>query len=387
MILCAAVSQRRGLILRLIAFVLFGFVFVAASVHAHEIRPAVVDIQLQADGSLEAEIRLNLEAVLAGIGESHRDSDDSESAPVYNRLRSLAPSEMQPEFALFQSEFLQGIVLRADGIRLQVAVRRVSIPAIGDQQLARDSVITLTGALPAAARTLAWEWERRFGASVVRVDTGDGRELYTAYLQPGAVSDDIDLRTVVAQSTGSIFGNYLVIGFQHIIPKGADHILFVIGLFLLSPSWRVLLWQVTAFTLAHSLTLALSMLGWVQMPATIVEPLIAASIVYVCIENLFHQRLTRWRTLVVFAFGLLHGLGFATVLTDVGLSPGHLVTGLIAFNLGVELGQLAVLALCFLLVGLWFRNRSWYREVIATPASLVIALVGSYWLVERTLLA
>ena len=387
MSLCVAVSQRRGLILRLIALVLFGFVFVAASVHAHEIRPAVVDMQLQADGSLEAEIRLNLEAVLAGIGESHRGSDDSESAPVYNRLRSLTPSEMQREFALFQSEFLHGIVLRADGIRLQLAVQGVSVPAIGDQQLARDSVITLTGVLPAAARTLAWEWERRFGASVVRVDAGDGRELYSAYLQPGAASDDIDLRTVVAQSTGSIFGNYLVVGFGHIIPKGADHILFVIGLFLLSPSWRVLLWQVTAFTLAHTLTLALSMLGWVKMSATVVEPLIAASIVYVCIENLFHQRLTRWRTLVVFAFGLLHGLGFASVLTDVGLSPGHLVTGLSAFNLGVELGQLAVLALCFLLVGLWFRNRSWYREVIAIPASLVIALIGSYWLVERTLLA
>jgi hypothetical protein len=387
MILCPAISQRYGLIRRLITLILFGFGFAAASVHAHEIRPAVVDIQLQADGSLEAEIRLNLEAVLAGIAGSHQDSDDSEGAPVYNRLRSLTPSEMQREFALFQSEFLQGIVLRADGIRLRLAVQGVSVPAIGDQQLARDSAITLSGALPAAARTLTWEWDRRFGASVVRIDAGDGRELYTAYLQPGAVSDDIDLGAVVAQSTGSIFGNYLVIGFEHIIPKGADHILFVVGLYLLSPGWRVLLWQVTAFTLAHTLTLALSKLGWVQMPATIVEPLIAASIVYVCIENLFHQRLTRWRTLVVFAFGLLHGLGFASVLTDVGLSPGHLATGLIAFNLGVELGQLAVLALCFLLVGLWFRNRSWYREVIAIPASLVIALVGSYWLVERTLLA
>jgi hypothetical protein len=124
----------------------------------------------------------------------------------------------------------------------------------------------------------------------------------------------------------------------------------------------------------------------VELPASIVEPLIAASIVYICVENLFHQRLTRWRPVVVFGFGLLHGLGFASVLTDIGLSPGNFVAGLVGFNIGVELGQLAVLAACFLLVGLWFQRRDWYRRVIAIPASLLIAGVASYWFVERTLM-
>jgi hypothetical protein len=368
------------------AVALLWFVSTAMPVAAHEIRPAVVEVLLQPDGSYQAEIRLNLEAMLAGIGASHKDSDESENAFVYNRLRRLPPADMEREFALFQADFLKGVELMGDGVRLQPRVQGLSVPAVGDIQLARDSVIKLRGQLPAEVRTLTWRWDERFGASVVRVDAANERELYTAYLQPGAGSDVIDLRGVEMQSPWAIFGNYLVIGFEHIVPKGADHILFVIGLYLLSPSWRVLLWQVTAFTLAHTITLALSTLGWVQIPATIVEPLIAASIVYVCVENLFQQRLTRWRPLVVFGFGLLHGLGFASVLSDIGLSSGHFVTGLIAFNLGVELGQLAVLAVCFMLIGLWFRHRPWYRRMIAVPASLAIALVGSYWLVERTLL-
>jgi len=366
---------------------LLWFASMAIPVLAHEIRPAVIDVLLQADGSYQAEIRLNIEAMLAGIGASHKDSDESENAGAYNRLRRLLPADMEREFAPFQAEFLQGVELMGGGVRLRPRVEGLSVPAVGDLQLARESVVTLRGELPPGVTTLTWRWDERFGANVVRVDAGNDRELYTAYLQPGAGSEVIDLRSVATQSPWAIFGNYLRIGFEHIVPKGADHILFVVGLYLLSPNWRVLLWQVTAFTLAHTITLALSTLGWVQIPSTIVEPLIAASIIYVCVENLFHQSLTRWRPLVVFGFGLLHGLGFASVLSDIGLSPTHFVTGLIAFNLGVELGQLTILAVCFMLIGLWFRHRPWYRRVIAIPASLAIAFVGSYWLVERTLLA
>ena len=101
------------------------------------------------------------------------------------------------------------------------------------------------------------------------------------------------------------------------------------------------------------------------------------------VENLFTDRLQRWRPAVVFAFGLLHGLGFAGVLSEVGLARAQFVTGLIGFNLGVELGQLAVIAACFLGVGLWFRHRHWYRRAIAMPASAAVALVAAFWFVER----
>ena len=188
---------------------------------------------------------------------------------------------------------------------------------------------------------------------------------------------------IAGTTRSAVFGQYLVLGFTHIVPKGLDHMLFVLGLFLLSTRLSPLLWQVTAFTLAHSITLALSMYGVIALSPAIVEPLIAASIVAVAVENLFTARLHTWRVFVVFGFGLLHGLGFAGVLTEIGLPRDEFVTGLIAFNVGVEGGQLAVIALAFLAVGYWFRNRPWYRRRVVLPLSALIALTGMYWMVER----
>jgi hydrogenase/urease accessory protein HupE len=169
------------------------------------------------------------------------------------------------------------------------------------------------------------------------------------------------------------------------VPKGLDHILFVVGLFLLSPRLRPLLWQVTSFTVAHSVTLALGILGLISLPAAIVEPLIAASIVYVGVENLMTDRLTRWRPAVVFGFGLLHGMGFAGVLAEIGLSEAWFVTGLVGFNLGVELGQICVVVVCFLAAGYWLRDRPWYRAAVTMPASIAVAATGAWWFVERLL--
>ena len=170
------------------------------------------------------------------------------------------------------------------------------------------------------------------------------------------------------------------------MPKGLDHILFVVGLFLLSTKLGSLLWQVTAFTLAHTVTLALGILGYVSISPAIVEPLIALSIVYVAVENIMTDKLHRWRPVIVFCFGLLHGLGFAGVLQEIGLSSTHFVTGLIAFNVGVELGQLTVIAICFLAVGFWFGSKLWYRRLITTPASIGIAVIASWWVFERVFL-
>ena len=350
---------------------------------AHEIRPAIIDLKIGENSQITLTKRVNLEALLTGIGSEHKDTDESDKAAVYNRLRNLLPAQLESEFNTFLTQLLAGSSLRADGVPVQLALLRVSIPGIGDTALARDSIIELQGALPPAAKTLVWRWDSRFGANVLRVDSDTGQALFTAYLQAGQASGSIPLGGVVAQSTGDLFFDYLVIGFDHILPKGTDHILFVIGLFLLNARISSLLWQVSSFTLAHTLTLGLGIYGIVQIPAAVVEPLIAASIVYVCVENLFCDRLTRWRPLVVFIFGLLHGLGFAGVLREIGLSPEHFLTGLIAFNVGVELGQLTVIAGCFATVGLWFSRSDWYRRLITMPASLLIALIGGYWFFER----
>jgi hypothetical protein len=158
----------------------------------------------------------------------------------------------------------------------------------------------------------------------------------------------------------------------------------VLGLFLLSIRLRPLLLQVTAFTVAHTLTLGLTLYGVVALPTSIVEPLIALSIAYVGIENCLSSRLQPWRVLLVFVFGLLHGMGFAGVLSDIGLPEGDFLTALISFNVGVEFGQLAIILVAFILMG-WWRRRDWYRVYIVMPLSLSIALAGLYWTWERVI--
>ena len=208
---------------------------------------------------------------------------------------------------------------------------------------------------------------------------------YMLQVSGNAVKADGPKGPVVQTNTGSVaevFANYIELGFIHIIPRGLDHILFVIGLFLLSPKLKPLLWQVSAFTIAHTITLALGASGLVRLSPEIVEPLIALSIVWIAVENLLTNRLQRWRIAVIFCFGLLHGLGFAGVLLELGLSGAHFFSALLGFNVGVELGQLAVIAFCFLVVG-WMMTKPVYQGRVATPVSSVIALIGAYWVVER----
>lgn len=221
-----------------------------------------------------------------------------------------------------------------------------------------------------------------------------------AVLFPGETSFTLDLTELTgavpkAPTAGAVslhgsskdvwgtFGYYLRYGFVHVLPKGLDHILFVLGLFLLSRAWRPLIWQVTMFTLAHTITLALATLGFVKVQASIVEPVIALSIAAVAIENIFHPRYTRWRLIVVFIFGLVHGLGFASVLAE-ELSKASLAVGLVGFNIGVECAQLTVIALALLVTG-WLRDPARYRQWIVIPASACIALAGLFWAVQRVI--
>jgi hypothetical protein len=175
---------------------------------------------------------------------------------------------------------------------------------------------------------------------------------------------------------------YLRLGFRHIIPEGTDHILFVLGLFFLGITWRKLLAQTSVFTVAHATTLFLSTYGIFRLPSRYVEPAIALSIAFIAIENIYRPRLGPGRLAVVFGFGLIHGLGFASSLSDVPFPKHDFVVALLGFNFGVDAGQLFVIALAFLAVG-WTRNRPWFRSRIAVPCSLAIAGVGVFWAVQR----
>ncbi|WP_051207561.1 HupE/UreJ family protein [Saccharospirillum impatiens] len=369
--------------LALTGFFVFLLTLSAAST-AHEIRPAIIDLTLEEDGAYRIDIQTSVETYLAGIGPEVTDTNDAPQADEYDRYRAMSAQELTPVFKEFVPELINGIRFQADGIDLNLPEPSLALTNEPDLELARDAVITFTGTLPVGSSSLAWQWDEQYGGSALRVTSASGEEIYTEYLQPGTAAGPFDITGAVKQSGFSIFANYIVIGFEHILPKGLDHILFVVGLFLLSSKLKPLLWQVSSFTLAHTVTLALGMLGIVTIPAAVVEPLIALSIVYVCVENLWSRNLSKWRPAVIFGFGLLHGLGFASVLTEIGLSPNHFITGLIGFNVGVELGQLTVIALCFLAVGVWFRNKDWYRSYITNPASIAIALVAGWWVFERT---
>ena len=176
---------------------------------------------------------------------------------------------------------------------------------------------------------------------------------------------------------------YLKLGFEHIIPLGLDHILFVVCVFLLQPKLKTVIWQATAFTVAHSITLGLAMYQIIEPPIHIVEPIIALSIAFVAIENIIVDKLKPARVVLIFIFGLIHGVGFASVLTDLGLPQKEFFTSLITFNLGVELGQITVIIACWLLFGKWFSEKPWYKKRIVIPLSAIIGLIGLYWTVER----
>ena len=156
----------------------------------------------------------------------------------------------------------------------------------------------------------------------------------------------------------------------------------MVGIFLLSIRLKTLLLQITAFTIAHTITLGLSIYGVIAVSPGVVEPLIALSIAYVGIENCFSSKLQPWRVALVFCFGLLHGMGFAGVLSEIGLPRSEFMTALISFNIGVEFGQLAVIGVCLLLLG-WCRSRPWYRSYVAIPLSALIFVTGLYWTWER----
>ena len=351
---------------------------------SHEIVPAIADMTQEGD-SLRFDIRMGLEGVLAGINLTNVvDTNDSPEADRYDALRGLNAVDFATKARAYWSQMVDGIEITVDGERVIPALIDIEVEVGVDPALARDSTLHFTVALPPDAHEVRFRWDASFGGIVLRQQGVEAP--YTGFLEIGTTSQAIALTGGGAQSGWEAFLSYIPTGFDHILPKGLDHILFVLGLFFLSTQLRPLVTQISTFTVAHTITLALAALGWVSVPAAIVEPLIALSIMFVAIENIFTAGLSRWRPFVVFGFGLLHGLGFASVLGEFGLPEDAFIPALLGFNLGVEFGQLTVIAAAFLAVGLWFGTKDWYRRVISIPASMAIALMGGWWVIERTLL-
>jgi hypothetical protein len=344
----------------------------ASSVSAHEPERTKVTLTLAADGRFDLEVANNPMWLLLRL-----ETFAGGSVPA-----NLSPAARDARLAQLTSVFADRIVLFVDAHEVRASSVEYVPPR--DASSAALAAFHLTGTMPREATRLRWLYGLVAGSYPLEIRKPDDTSTIE-WIDGTNWSSVIDLSRAFTRPTRvEIAAQYLGLGYTHILPKGLDHMLFVIGIFLLSPRVKTLLLQVTAFTIAHSITLGLSMYGIVSLPPRVVEPLIAVSIAYVAIENLVTRELKPWRVALVFMFGLLHGLGFAGVLRELGLPRDEFLTALLTFNIGVEGGQLTIIALAFLAVGA-FMKRHWYRRAIVIPASCAIAAIGIYWTFARSI--
>jgi hydrogenase/urease accessory protein HupE len=343
------------------------------SVRAHEIGTTRVSVLFQEGRAYDVEIVTDATALVEKLAASADGSSVSELSPLH--LQSL--------LAGFDATFRQRIAIAFDRSKARPSIAYSVVPGI---DVASPPLVTirLTGQIPPAARHFTWTYGWTFAAYAMTIRRAPSENPATEWLEGGVTSAPFALTSPGPRTSRlTTAWRYLTLGFTHIMPNGLDHMLFVLGIYLLSGRARSVLWQVSAFTAAHSITLGLSLYGIVAVSPTIVEPLIALSIAYVAIENLFVSDLKSWRVALVFAFGLLHGMGFAGALKELGLPRSEFMTALVAFNVGVEGGQLAVIGAAFVLVGWHCADRHWYRSRIVVPVSMLIACAAVYWTIER----
>lgn len=356
-----------------------------ASLRAHQIAEMSMSLEVTGD-----RITAVAEADAAYLLPEFRGDEDEEPKDLA-WLRQQGPAgwaKIEQEAAVYLKDCLR---LEADGKELAWTLE---IPAFRDtspdfltegepEELPMIDVV-IRATLPPEARKLDAVWEEPFGVVLIATTgTGEAAEVTPIVSGERATLAEREQSTTPAmQPSSPSSGSWIHLGFIHILPEGVDHILFVLGLFLLVPKWKPLLQQTIVFTLAHSLSLAAASLGWVRFPPTPVEVMIAASIAWVGLENLWKKELGKWRLGLVAAFGLIHGLGFAGVLAELlpADQPEKLPAALFGFNVGVELGQLAVLAIAFACFG-WLDEKRFLP--VKRGGSILIALAGLILIVER----
>src|SRR2546428_1842780 len=346
----------------------------SARLQAHEIGTTRVAVVLQQRSAYEIEIVTDAAALVEKLEALTSQPPQSEPLP-------RGAAILQAQLQVYDEVFRRRVVVAFDETAVQPAID-YQVSGVATATSSPAASIRMRGTVPDGARRLAWSYSWTFATYSLTVRK-DGQET-TEWLEGGQTSTPILLESPNRPlSRATIALRYLALGFTHILPKGLDHMLFVLGIFLLSGRLRPILWQVSAFTLAHSITLGLTLYGVISLSPSIVEPLIAVSIVYVAVENIVTSELKPWRVALVVGFGLLHGMGFAGGLRELALPRSEFLTGLVAFNAGVEAGQLTVILSAFLLIGSRARNRDSYRDLIVVPGSTAIALTGLFWTVQR----
>lgn len=339
---------------------------IVATVAGHPVATTTVAVAVERDGHYLVTLTADADPLIAKLDALSADPLPTEATPTAGdraaRLDALKPA------------LLAHIALAFDGQRMAPMVEPARVTGNGGQV-----TLTLTGIAPAGARTVTWSSSLVYGSYPLAVRSPDGREV-VQWLAAGEAGESVVL---TAPNRVRTIWRGVGLGFTHILPNGIDHILFVLGLFLLSRRPAQLLAQVSAFTLAHSITLGLSLYGVFSLPSHVVEPMIALSVAYVGVENLVTSKLHPWRVAIVFGFGLLHGLGFAETLASLHLSRPEMASTLISFNAGVEGGQLAVIAIAAAAMALIVRVRAGWRSPLVTVSSGAIGLAGLIWTVQR----
>ncbi len=345
----------------------------ACPLDAHELGSLSVKIFIAGDRAYRVEVGVDAEHLPGTLN-------------PYAGLADEAPDALrQARVEAFVERFMEGLRWEADGHAQRPSAALEPLP----KNVARPRIaFGFEGHLPQGTKRLQWAQALPVGQYLVSFQIEGQPEPLFQWAEGGRASEPFDLVAVLPPPTRArLVLTYLKLGYTHILPQGLDHILFVLGIFFLSLRARPILLQVTAFTLAHSLTLGLSLFGVMALSPRIVEPLIALSIVVVAAENVLTETFRPWRIAIVFGFGLLHGLGFAGTLHDMNLPSNEIVPALVFFNLGVEGGQLTVIALAFVALGVGFGKRPWYRSRIAVPASLAIGAAGLFWTIQRIVLS
>ena len=258
---------------------------------AHEIGTSRVYVVLHAGQNYDVEIVTDATALAEKLG----GKDGAQAA------------QLQALLVGADKQFRQRIQLAFDGVPMHPAITYNVAPAI-DESSAAAATIHLTGPIPPKAQNLTWKFGWTFASYALTVRGEASANPTTQWLEGTETSKPFSVTALAPEfNRWQTAWRYLTLGFTHIMPNGLDHMLFVLGIYLLSNRAKTVLWQVSAFTVAHSITLGLSMYGLVSVSPRIVEPMIALSIAYVAIENIFLSELKSWRVALVFAFGLLHG--------------------------------------------------------------------------------
>ena len=400
----------------LAAFVAVGLA--AAVACAHPALGTVVSVRVvqTPDGDV-VEVVVTHDALAYALNDTSTRVTDAQMRALVTGPREELAAALQDG----RERFAAGFEISADGTRLALELVRTPTLESMDQWRLDSPTMTLPckmdfiahAALARGVRSIRVRAPEVFDQTILSVSV-PGHEVAFVPLEPGEESPAFNVRTAAEDGGGadgatdsaaapetdvgptppllagdddaprwwSVAWRYIVLGFEHIVPEGHDHELFILGLFLLNTRVRDVLWQTTAFTIAHTCTLTLATVGWVAAPPAIVEPIIAASIAFIAIENLLTQRVHPWRPAIAFLFGLVHGMGFASGLREIGLPTGQLATALIAFNVGVEGGHLCILGAAYATLG-WWRHRGWFRGYVAMPLSVVIAAIAIFWFVQR----